>query len=47
MEQNVIKGVPYGVSDFETVRTDNLYYVDKTMYLPKLDFRVCCSIMAC
>lgn len=37
MEQNVIKGVPYGVSDFETVRTDNLYYVDKTMYLPKLE----------
>ena len=37
MEQNQIKEVPYGVSDFEVVRRDNLYYVDKTMYLPKLE----------
>ncbi|WP_455669311.1 ATP-binding protein [Phocaeicola sp.] len=28
-----IKQVPYGVSDFMTVRERNLYYVDKTMYL--------------
>ena len=37
MEQNQIKEVPYGVSDFDVVRRDNLYYVDKTMYLPKLE----------
>ncbi len=37
MEQNKIKEVPYGVSDFDIVRRDNLYYVDKTMYLPKLE----------
>lgn len=35
MEQNQLKEVPYGVSDFDVVRRDNLYYVDKTMYLPK------------
>ena len=37
MEQQKIKQVPYGVSDFKTVRRDDLYYVDKTMYLPKLE----------
>ena len=37
MEQNQLKEVPYGVSDFDVVRRDNLYYVDKTMYLPKLE----------
>ena len=37
MEHNKIKEIPYGVSDFDIVRRDNLYYVDKTMYLPKLE----------
>ncbi len=37
MEQNKIKEIPYGVSDFDIVRRDNLYYVDKTKYLPKLE----------
>lgn len=32
-----IKQVPYGVSDFVTVRERNLYYVDKTMYLSLLE----------
>lgn len=31
------KQVPYGVSDFITVVTQNLYYVDKTMYIPQLE----------
>lgn len=29
--------MPYGVADFELIRRDNLYYVDKTMYLPMLE----------
>ncbi len=38
MEQTKhIKQVPYGVSDFQVVRRDDLYYVDKTMYLPLLE----------
>ena len=37
MEQNSIKQIPYGVSDFVTVIKDNLYYVDKTMYIPELE----------
>ena len=37
MEQNQVKEIPYGVSDFDIVRRDNLYYVDKTMYIPKLE----------
>ncbi|MGN0036569.1 MAG: AAA family ATPase, partial [Bacteroidaceae bacterium] len=32
-----IRRVPYGVSDFMSVRRRNLYYVDKTMYLPQLE----------
>ena len=31
------KQVPYGVADFESIRRDNLYYVDKTMYLPLIE----------
>ena len=34
---NKIKQLPYGVSDFESVIRDNLYYVDKTMYIPQLE----------
>ena len=34
MKQQV-KQVPYGVSDFATVMSQNLYYVDKTMFLPE------------
>ena len=55
MEQNKIKEIPYGVSDFYIVRRDNLYYVDKTMYLPKLEaqarncfsFALAASVRAC
>ena len=36
MEQQV-KLVPYGVADFATVIEQNLYYVDKTMFIPKLE----------
>ncbi len=36
MEQE-IKQLPYGVSDFSSVIAQNLYYVDKTMYLPMLE----------
>ena len=32
-----VKGIPYGVSRFEQVRSENLYYVDKTSYLPALE----------
>ena len=36
MKQQV-KQVPYGVSDFATVMSQNLYYVDKTKFLPELE----------
>ncbi len=36
MEQNV-KEVPYGVQDFVTIVEQNIYYVDKTMYIPELE----------
>ncbi|MCP4148875.1 MAG: AAA family ATPase, partial [bacterium] len=31
-----IKGIPYGISDYELIRTENYYYVDKTPYLETL-----------
>ena len=37
MEQQDIKQVPYGVSDFVRVMEQNLYYADKTMYIPELE----------
>ena len=41
MEQQEVKQVPYGVSDFVSVMEQNLYYVDKTMYLPELEAQPC------
>ena len=32
-----IRQIPYGVSDFVSIREDNLYYIDKTMYLAELE----------
>lgn len=37
MMKQQVKQVPYGVSDFATVMSQNLYYVDKTMFLPELE----------
>lgn len=42
MKQQV-KQVPYGVSDFATVMSPNLYYVDKTMFLPELEMHAISS----
>ena len=36
MEQHV-KQIPYGVADFAKVIEQNLYYVDKTMFLPMIE----------
>ena len=37
MEQNIVKRIPYGIQDFVQVIDQNAYYVDKTMYIPKLE----------
>ena len=37
MEQNTVKRIPYGVSSFIDIVQRNQYYVDKTMYIPKLE----------
>ena len=29
--------LPYGISDYERIKTNNYYYVDKTMYIEKLE----------
>ena len=29
--------IPYGISDFKTLKEENYYYVDKTNYLEKLE----------
>ena len=33
----IVKRIPYGVGDFEAVDKEKDYYVDKTMYIPKLE----------
>ena len=35
--EHQVKQVPYGVADFATVIEQNLYYVDKTMFIPELE----------
>ena len=40
MEQNRAKQIPYGIQDFVQVITQNYYYVDKTMYIPKLEDKI-------
>lgn len=37
MEQNRAKQIPYGIQNFVQIITQNYYYVDKTMYIPKLE----------
>ena len=29
--------IPYGISDYKTLKEENYYYVDKTMYLEKIE----------
>ena len=36
-KMETVKQIPYGVADFESVMNQNLYYVDKTMYLAELE----------
>ena len=36
-QKNKIRLLPYGMSDFATIRRENRYYVDKTMFIPKLE----------
>ena len=37
LQSDEIKEIPYGVSDFTVMRDENLYYVDKSMYIPTLE----------
>ncbi|MBN1878253.1 MAG: AAA family ATPase [Anaerolineae bacterium] len=32
-----IKRIPYGIADYRRMRQDNMYYVDKTRFLPLLE----------
>lgn len=32
-----VKGIPYRISDFNRMRNENFYFVDKTMYLPLIE----------
>ena len=34
---NQVKGIPYGISDFNRMRNENFYFVDKTMYLSLIE----------
>jgi len=37
MEMVILKKIPYGITDYKSLITENYYYVDKTMYLEKLE----------
>ncbi len=38
-EENGLKKIPYGISDFNDFRKRNLYYVDKTRYIREIEER--------
>ena len=38
MDRSKVRQIPYGVTDFAEIRRKNMYYVDKTMYIPKLEY---------
>ncbi|MBR1933623.1 MAG: AAA family ATPase, partial [Prevotella sp.] len=35
---DIPRQLPLGIADFERMRRQSYYYVDKTMYIPKLEF---------
>ncbi len=37
MCEKKIKEIPYGISDFEVIREEDYYYVDKTGYLEEIE----------
>lgn len=37
MKATEVKRIPYGISDYHAIRTQNYYYVDKTMYLQEIE----------
>jgi hypothetical protein len=38
MPPKTVRRIPYGVADFLKIRNNNLYYVDKTKFIPVLEF---------
>ncbi len=32
-----MKKIPYGIRDFERIKTENYYYIDKTHFIPELE----------
>ncbi|MEG1660826.1 MAG: AAA family ATPase, partial [Bacteroides sp.] len=35
----MMKMIPYGLTDFLAVRTENYYYVDKTSFIEKIEMQ--------
>lgn len=35
----MMKMIPYGLTDFVRVRTENYYYVDKTSFIEKIEMQ--------
>lgn len=35
----MMKQIPYGITDFEAIIKDNFYYVDKTMFIEKIEMQ--------
>ena len=35
----MIKQIPYGLTDFGRIQKENYYYVDKTMFIEKIEMQ--------
>ena len=37
--RNMMKQIPYGLTDFGRIQKENYYYVDKTMFIEKIEMQ--------
>ena len=35
----MMKQIPYGITDFSRIQKENYYYVDKTMFIEKIEMQ--------
>ena len=39
LKEKIMKQIPYGITDFGAIITNNFYYVDKTMFIEKIEMQ--------
>jgi len=37
LKRDAMKKIPYGISDFKRLKTEDYFFIDKTDYIPKIE----------